>query len=173
MNTTETPYYITVPLEREAHRLARQFATEQITSEKGKQVYLNTLAVYGVSSYLKYLQIKTDFSQGQSWQTGMRALFNVADLFLPGIGKLECRPLLPGEIACSLPLEVKEDRIGYVIVQFSEHLDSVQLLGFVKGADICEDSEQILIADLQPLDALLEALNGFQGAGTGGVIKGL
>ena len=157
MNTIETPC-ITVPLEREAHRLARQFATEQITSKKGKQVYLNTLAVYGVSSYLKYLQIQTDLSQGYSWQPGMRALFNVADLFLPGVGKLECRPLLPGEIACSLPLEVKSDRFGYVVVQLSKRLDSVQLLGFVKAVDICDDSEQILIADLQPLDALLDCL---------------
>lgn len=147
-----------VPLGREAHCLARQFATQQATPQKGKQVYLNTLAVYAVHSYLKWLQIETDLSQGYSWLPGLRALFNVADLVLPGIGRLECRPVLPEKTACELPLEVREDRIGYVAVQFGYRFDEVQLLGFVRAVDISDATEQILIADLQPLDTLLECI---------------
>jgi len=149
---------LTIPLGREAHGLARQFATEQATPQKGKQVYLNTLAVYAVHSYLKWLQIETDLSQGHSWHQSLRALFNVADLVLPGVGKLECRPVLPGETACQLPLEAREDRIGYVAVQFGNRLDEVQLVGFVRAVDIPDASEQILIADLQPLDTLLDCI---------------
>lgn len=149
---------LTVPLGREAHCTARQFAAQQATPQKGKQVYLNTLAVYAVHSYLKWLQIETDLSQNHSWHPSVRALFDVADLVVPGVGKLECRPVLPGETACSLPLEVTEDRIGYVAVQFSERLDEVQLLGFVGAVDISDATEQILIADFQPLDALLSCI---------------
>lgn len=146
---------LTVPLGREAHCVARQFATEQVTPQKGKQVYLNTLAVYAVHSYLKWLKVETDLHQGHSWHSGMRTVFNVADLSIPGTGKLECRPVLPGEAVCELPLEARRDRIGYVAVQFGERLDKAQLLGFAT-VDISNSSEQILIADLQPLDTLLD-----------------
>ncbi len=158
MNTTETPF-LRVPLGKEAHRQASQFAAEQATPQKGKRVYLNTLAVYAVHSYLIWLQIETDISQGDSWHPGLQAIFDVADLVLPGIGKLECRPVLPGETSFSLLPDVANDRIGYVPVQFSERLDEVQLLGFV-GADVdtTNASEQILIADIQPLEALLDTI---------------
>jgi hypothetical protein len=85
-------------------------------------------------------------------------LFDVADLVLPGIGKLECRPVLHGKTAISLPPEVTEDRIGYVAVRFSESLNEVHLLGFVRAVAISPVSEQILIAELQPLDALLDCI---------------
>jgi hypothetical protein len=158
MNSTQTPL-LTVPLGREAHRQASEFAALQVTPEKGKRVYLNTLAVYAVHSYLKWLQIETALSQSDSWHPGLQAIFDVCDLVLPGIGKLECRPVLPGETTFSLSPEVSNDRIGYVPVQFSERLDEVQLLGFV-GADVdtANASEQIMIADIQPLDALLECI---------------
>ncbi len=157
MNSTETAR-LTVPLVSVAQALARSFAAEQTTPQKGKKTYLNTLAVYAVHSYLKWLQIETNLSQGDSWHLGMRALFDVADLVIPGVGKLECRPVLPGETTFSLPPEVTEDRIGYVAVQFSERLNEVQLLGFVRAVDTSNATEQILIADLQPLDALLDCI---------------
>lgn len=155
MNSIETPR-LTVPLGGEAHASARQFAAEQTTPQKGKKAYLNTLAVYAVHSYLKWLQIETNLSQSDSWHPLKRALFDIADLAFPGVGRLECRPVLPGETTFSLPLEVAQDRIGYVAVQFSEHLNEVQLLGFIRAVDISDATEQILIADLQPLDALLD-----------------
>lgn len=157
MKIIETPR-LSVPLGGEAHALARSFAAEQITPQKGKKTYLNTLAVYAVHNYLKWLHIETDLSQGDSWHPFQRALFDVADLVIPDVGKLECRPVLPGETTFSLPLEVTQDRIGYVAVQFSEHLNEVQLLGFVRAVDIPDATDQILIADLQPLDALLDCI---------------
>lgn len=154
--TSQATTPLTVSLGCEAHSVARQFATEQATPQKGKQIYLNTLAVYAVHRYLEWLKVRTDLSQGHSWHSVMRTVFNVADLSIPGVGKLECRPVLPNETACELPLEVRRDRIGYVAVQFSEHLDKVQLLGFARAVDPSNTSEQILIADLQPLDTLLD-----------------
>jgi len=155
MNSIETSY-VTVPLGGKAHRLARQFAAEQTAPQKGTKTYLNTLAVYAVHSYLKWLQIETDLSQGDSWHPGLRSLFDVADLVLPSLGKLECRPVVPGAKSVSLPPEVTIDRIGYVAVQVGEHLDQAQLLGFISAADIAHASEQIRIADFQSLDVLLD-----------------
>ncbi|WP_193199195.1 DUF1822 family protein [Nostoc sp. MG11] len=155
MSSTET-LCIKIPLGQEAHAIARQFAVEQTTPQKGKQTYLNTLAVYAVCSYLKWLQIDTALEKGDSWHPLKRALFDVADLVLPNIGKLECRPVQPGETAISLPPEVMENRIGYVAVQFSECLNEVKLLGFVRTVTISSASEQIPIASLKPLNFLFD-----------------
>ncbi len=153
MNSTQ-PQRLSVPISKNAHRWAEEFAAEQDTPSKGKQVYLNTLAVYAVHSYLKWLNIETALNQGDSWHRCLRAIFDVADLVLPGIGKLECRPVLPQELAISLPTEVMQDRIGYMAVQFNQQLDSVELLGFATEA-----SETLQIANLQSLDTLIEAIH--------------
>lgn len=158
MNSTQ-PLRLTVPLGKDAHCWAEQFAAEQATVQKGKKVYLNTLAVLVVHSYLKWLQVQTALTQGDSWHPGLRAIFDVADLVLPNIGKLECRPVLPGEVAFELPLEVTQDRIGYVAVQFSEQLDRVQLLGFAPAHAIAQPSKPLLVSDLKSLDALIDTIH--------------
>lgn len=152
-----TQLLIKVPLGGQAHAKALKFAAQQNTPQKGKRVYLNTLAVYAVHSYLKWLQIETNLSQSDSWHPFKQAVFDVADLVIPGIGKLECCPVLPGETAFHLPSEVTENCIGYVGVQFGDRLDEVQLLGFVP-VDTIYQREQLEIADFQPLDALIDRI---------------
>jgi Protein of unknown function (DUF1822). len=157
MNIAELPL-LTVPLELKAHELARQLAAVQSTVQKGKRVYLNALAVYAVHSYLKWLQIETDLNCSDSFNPAKTALANVADLVIPGIGSLECRPVLPGETTIFLPEEVIENRIGYVGVQFSDRLDSVQLLGFAPSLDSSNPPQQIAVAELMPIDTLIEQI---------------
>ncbi len=149
---------ISVPLGKDAHRWAEMFASEQATPQKGKEVYLNTLAVCAVHSYLKWLMVETHLTSGDSWEPGMRAIFNVADLVVPNVGKLECRPVLPGEVAFELPMEVSQNRIGYVAVQFNSQLDSVQLLGFARAINADEYLEIVQLAQLQPLDTLIDTI---------------
>jgi hypothetical protein len=157
MNIAELPL-LTVPLELKAHEMARQLAAVQSTVQKGKRVYLNALAVYAVHSYLKWLQIETDLNSSDSFNPAKTALANVADLVIPGIGSLECRPVLPGETTIILPEEVIESRIGYVGVQFSDRLDSVQLLGFAPTLDSSNPPQQIAVAELMPIDTLIEQI---------------
>ncbi|MEG5036988.1 DUF1822 family protein [Microcoleus sp. AT3-D2] len=157
MNIAELPL-LTVPLELKAHEMARQLAAVQSTVQKGKRVYLNALAVYAVHSYFKWLQIETDFNSSDSFNPAKTALANVADLVIPGIGSLECRPVLPGETTIFLPEEVIENRIGYVGVQFSDRLDSVQLLGFAPSLDSSNPPQQIAVAELMPIDNLIEQI---------------
>jgi hypothetical protein len=152
------PKPISVPLGQQAHDLARQFASQQTTPHKGKQVYLNTLAVYAVHQYLKWLQVETDLTQGGSWNPGVRSLFNTADLLVPNAGKLECRPVFIGEDTFSIPAESLEDRIGYVAVQFGESLNESQLLGFLSAAAVAHANTPIRVRDLYPLETLLDVL---------------
>ncbi|QDL09093.1 hypothetical protein DP113_15290 [Brasilonema octagenarum UFV-E1] len=156
---SSTSQYISVPLDKNAHCYAEEFAAEQATPEKGKQVYLNTLAVYAVHSYLKCLGIETDLTGSDSWHPGLRALLNVADLVLPNVGKLECRPVLPGERTLKIPLEVTQDGLGYVAVEFHDSLNSVQLLGFAPTMTSDEPPEEPDLEQLQSLVTLIETIH--------------
>lgn len=160
-----TEKFITsIKLEQSAHEIARQFATEQSSQTKAKQVYLNTLAVYTVYRFLTWLGFEIDLSSGDSWNSVIRRFNDVADLVIPNIGKLECRPVLPGQTRILLPPEVTEERIGYVAVQFQEQLNEVQLLGFYTAIDPQSPTEELKIANLQPIEALIDHLNRLESA---------
>ena len=164
MNSTDTPL-LTVPLGREAHATARQFTAEilQLVAEQdrhqvAKRVYLNTLAVYAVHSYLTWQAYETDITQGDRWHPVLRARWDVADLVITGIGKLECRPVWEEETVLTLPTEVTSDRIGCIAVQFGEQLNSGKLLGFAPAVDVFNAPLNLQVADLQPLDNFIEYL---------------
>lgn len=144
----------TMPLTLKAHQIANQFRQQQHNINKGKQVYLNTLAVQTVSSYLDWMGIETDLNKSDSWNPVAQTLADTADLVIKGKGKLECRPVLPGEKTCQVPLEVFSDRIGYVAVQFNQELTEATLLGFTLSVTISD----FPLEKLQPLDDLLEYL---------------
>ncbi|GGA26258.1 DUF1822 family protein [Okeania sp. KiyG1] len=146
-------------LTAEAHSYAELFAAEQATPEKGKQVYLNTLAVVAVQTYLKCLGIQTAIHQGDCWHPGSRTIFNVADLVLPNIGKVECRPVFPGEKELFLPPEVIDNRIGYIAVLFEENLNQVQILGFVSARNVDEFQDSIPLTQIESLDALIDEID--------------
>ena len=153
---------ITILLDRKAHNYAQQFASQQATPEKGKQVYLNTLAVYAVDTYLKYFAIKTNLAQSDCWNPTLRAMFNVADLVLPNLGKLECLSILPQQEIINIPIKSIDNRLGYIVVKFEEELQQVELLGFISGKVISYSVETININQLQSLDTLFDTLDRLQ-----------
>lgn len=138
MNTEVESLTFNVPLAIGAHSVAQQFRCRQENAQKGKQVYLNTLAVYAVNYYLECQGFETDLANSNSWDALAQQLMDVADLEVKGYGKLECRPVLPGAEFVEIPESLWEDRIGYVAVQFSESLQEATLLGF---ADRVSSSE--------------------------------
>jgi hypothetical protein len=99
-------------------------------------------------------------------------MFDVADLVLPNLGKLECRPVLPGETSVTLPSEVMQDRVGYVAVQFGSratptepvYLQEAQLIGFAPSVATDDPPEELLLTDLQSLDAMIEYLDKLESA---------
>lgn len=121
----------TIDLDRLAHTTAARFAAEHRAIAKGRSVYLNTLAVWAVRQYVSVTcQLDLDLDRGDSWQIGMQSIMNVADLVIPNVGKIECLPILPTDTEITISPDLDE-RIGYVIVQFSDELTSVELCGFI------------------------------------------
>ena len=157
VNSMDT-YLLEIPLEQTARNLALQFASEQANPQKGKRVYFNTLAVWAVNYFLEWMELETDIDGGDSWNPAMRAVLDVADLVLPGIGKIECCPVMLGETAISLP-EVRENRIAYLAVGFAEPFDKVKLLGFIPAVEIVDETEEISLTNLKPIEELLDYLD--------------
>ena len=146
----------TIDLDRTAHATAAKFAAQQISIAKGRSVYLNTLAVCAVRQYLSMTcQLDVDLARGDSWQVGMQSIMNVADLVIPNVGKIECLAVLPTATEVSIPLAL-DDRIGYVIVQFNDDLNSVELRGFVERS--IPEVISLDGADIRSLDTLIDLI---------------
>lgn len=146
-----------VPLGSSAHQLAEYFFYQQTTpsgktSQKARQVYLNTLAVYAVRFYLKCMEIESNWETSDSWNPVLQAGMNVADLEISGLGKLECRPVLLDAQVVQIPAEFWSDRIGYVAVQIDKAMKRATLLGFLRT--ITAESEEIPLTELQSLTDL-------------------
>ncbi|WP_193971926.1 DUF1822 family protein [Microcoleus sp. LEGE 07076] len=155
-----------MPITQKAIRLAWQFASEHKHPQKVEQIYINTLAVLVVCDYLKLLDIETDLSQCDSWNPVIRLFENVADLYIKGLGKIECIPIrrvhqntqngnavsaanLPE--TCPIHTEARDERIGYIAVEIDEEEKQARLLGFSPTAATGE----LVLSDLYSLDDFL------------------
>lgn len=145
---------IALPITQADRQTAHSFAQGQPNSAKAEQVYLNTLAVLVMQHYLDLLEIPTDLASSYSWNPVGRLCANVADLYLPHLGRLECRPLRDNARQCVIPPEVWTDRIGYVAVQIDPDCRQGTLLGFLAIA-----VPSVTVTQLAPLDRLLQLLH--------------
>lgn len=150
---------LTIPLTANAHQIARQFATEQNNNQTAKQVYLNTLAVLAVKSFLAELSYPADLEESQSWNGAVRSFKNAADLFISNLSHIECCPILPEQKSYFIPAAISQElRIAYVFVQFKEELNEVELLGFVGAQNPITGGEEISLQELEPIDSLIDYL---------------
>ncbi|NEP15535.1 MAG: DUF1822 family protein [Leptolyngbya sp. SIO4C1] len=145
---------IMIALTSEAHQLADRFCQRQSDLRKAEQVYFNTLAIWSVHRYLQRSGFTGDLSAGDSWDPLLQTCLDVADLSLPPLGKLECRPVLPGDTHAQVPAETWENRIGYVMIQLEETLESAAILGFVEQVT----AETVPLSQLRPAAALVPYL---------------
>lgn len=153
-----------IPIPREAHNYAQQFAAQQANKEKKTQVYLNTLVVYAVDNFLKMMDIQTDLEASDSWNPVIRHYHNVADLAILNVFQLECRYVLPEQEKIELPPEVLEDRIGYVFVRLENSLKSGEILGFLPMDEPDEMPEEVEIDELEHIEVLFELLQRLESA---------
>lgn len=111
---------------------AKKLADEQLTDCRRRLVYLNTLAVTTVGYHVGRLGFSVDYTLSDSCGTDSysRRLFNVADLLLPDIGTLECRPVLPDQGLAVLPPQEAFDRVAVVLVEIDETEQMLKILGF-------------------------------------------
>ncbi|MEM7715290.1 MAG: DUF1822 family protein [Cyanobacteria bacterium P01_A01_bin.68] len=132
MNDITDSLNFSVPLSIEAHAIAQECRQGISNSQKSRQVYLNTLAVYAVDYYLQCMGFTMNWEDGDRQNKVAVQLMDVADLKIQNIGKIECRPVLPESEFLEIPAEVWEDRIGYIAVQFDASLKEAKILGFTK-----------------------------------------
>lgn len=143
---------ISIPIPAKFRDTALEFAQEQPNQSKAKQVYLNTLAVQVVDSYLKMLDIPTNLEASYSWDSWGRILADTADLILPGIGHLECRYLRTGDSSCYVPGELWENRFSYLFIEVNKSCTEAKIIGFLPQVN----SQEVNLAQLQTLDDFLE-----------------
>ncbi|MBD2077169.1 DUF1822 family protein [Phormidium sp. FACHB-592] len=153
MNLDQSSIFI-APLGAPVHRLAQRFYNQHANPHIAKRVYLNTLAVSAVQFYLECMGIESDRETSHSYNSIMQAMMDVADLNLPGMGRLECCPVLPEAQTIQIPPDVWSDRIGYVAVQLEPSLKNAKLLGFIPSPG----DGAVPIQKLRSLDQLLEHL---------------
>jgi hypothetical protein len=155
---TESLSDLHVSLGQSIHQQAERFAQFHHSTCKSEQVYLNTLAVYAVNYYLQCLGFSTALESSDSWNPVMQALADVADLTIENYGRLECRPIDISATTVEIPPEVWQDRMGYLVVELDELLESARLLGFLKQVD----TTVVQLEELQPLDQLSTYLDQFR-----------
>ncbi|MEG4518807.1 DUF1822 family protein [Microcoleus sp. AT9b-C5] len=148
---------------QKTYNLALAYASEQADLEKGQRVFYNTLTVWAVNHLLGWMEFETILDKNESGNQVLQGILDVADLMLPGIGKIECSRISEEETAISLSVRddalcARELRIAYIFVQLPDPLDKVKLLGFLPAADLHGDTVEISVADLQPFDNLSDYL---------------
>jgi hypothetical protein len=165
-----------LPITNQTRATAQAFAQAQPNPVKAQQVKLNTLAVCTVCDYLTLMGIPFDLTASYSWNPVTRLMADTADLVIPGVGRVECRPLLQeaadlnAETTCLVPPEVQGDRLGYIVVQIGSDFESANLVGYcpAPAEEDCENPDfnpalnPLHITQLQPIDALLDYLDAFE-----------
>ena len=147
----------TIPLGTKAQSIARQKAQAVCNTDKDtdkvKRVVLNSLAVYAVDFYLKFLGFETHMKQSNSQDKLMLQFFTEADLLVTNIGRFECIPVEENTEYCALSPDVCFDRIGYIFVELSTSRREAVILGFTKTPLATVNLNQ-----LQSVDELIDYL---------------
>ncbi|MEX0269704.1 DUF1822 family protein [Leptolyngbyaceae cyanobacterium UHCC 1019] len=125
-----TDSIFSIPLAWEAHDLAKQ-NHQKTSTHQAKQVYLRTLAMYAVKYYLDCMSIEAEYEDRIS-SHALFELSHAAEVYLPGLGSLECLPILSEASVVEVPPEVWSDRIAYIAVQLDESLQTAKIIGYVK-----------------------------------------
>lgn len=153
---------LALPITQAARLTAQKFGQQQSTPDKARQVYFNTLAVWVVKDYLSLMDIPFCLETSDCWNPIIRLCSDVADLVIPDIGRLECRPVLSATSPCALPPEVWSDRIGYIVILIEDNHRKAQILGFTPTSTL----GYIPLDRLQPLESLLAHISEFMPSAT-------
>ena len=147
----------TIPLGTQAHDFARKCSQAVCNTEKDpdkkERVCLNSLAVYAVDFYLKFLGFETDLKQSNSQDRLMLQFLTEADLLVSNIGRFECIPVEENASWSEISPDVSFERIGYIFVKLNASRTEAVILGFTKTHKAKVDLNQ-----LQSVDELIDYL---------------
>ncbi len=142
---------LTWPITQQGKKIAQQFAGHHRHDPLAERVRRNTLAVWVLHDFLNALGIPTDLANSDSWNPAIQLTEDVADLVIPGVGRLECRPMLSSITAVPSAVLI-EERIGYVAVALDEIAAEAAFLGFV--AKISLTQPQLKLGQLRSMNDL-------------------
>jgi Protein of unknown function (DUF1822) len=143
-----------------AHEFAQEVVSVYpIKNQEYQQNYRNALAVYAVNRYFTCIQLTTDLEKSCSSRLSKDSNADFADLYLPGIGILECRLIDAKATSVHIPDSAIGERIGCVVLRIVgdledlEDVTEVEIIGFTPDL-----SSVINIADLKSTEDLLDRL---------------
>jgi len=163
-----------VALTKSVHYRANQLAQQQSTSKKIQQFYFNFLSINAVNFYCQCMGIETSLSEKPSQELVTLSPTEIADLFLKNIGTLKCLAVCSESQVVKIPAEVRENQIGYLVVQFNESLTEGTLLGFVKTVKTSElpliqlGSLEDFLEEIETLTRLINLSQWFENIFEGG-----
>ncbi|TAD80066.1 MAG: DUF1822 family protein [Oscillatoriales cyanobacterium] len=135
-------------------KLAQHFAESAQNNQQRDSIYHNTLAILAISDWLTWLDIPHTHHGCDSWDSTARWFDDVADLTLYGLGRIECRPILPGDSVMKIPVESQGARTGYWAIGLDLAGDCAMLLGFLP-AEWVGDRDQVSLDELEDVGAFL------------------
>ena len=144
-----------IPLTATDRQFVKRIAVQSRCPQPRLQKLIpNLLAVRAVSHWLDIYGIAYDWQQSYCVNPLIHLGDEVADLYLTGLGRLECRAIAKGSPTVRIPPEVWDDRLGYLIVEIDDHLEAGQLVGFVESVQ----TESIAVKQFQPLETLFSVV---------------
>lgn len=138
---------IRVPLGLAIHKQATELACLQTSTRMGIDIYLDTLAVYAVSSYIKWLGVKEDDKHRQPSTISTN---NARNVNIPGVGLIQCIPVKPKETVALN--RVSRKYTGLVAVSLSEDLQWAELIGCLPNSS----EESISLQRFESMENLLD-----------------
>ncbi|MCM1985350.1 DUF1822 family protein [Lyngbya confervoides] len=146
---------LSLPITLADRAFAARLASDQTLPELVRRVNDNALSVAAVAGFLRLMAIESTSANTDLLNPVVQLCADVADLQVVGLGRLECRVVLPGANLSSIPPEVWGDRIGYVFVEINPARSQALIHGFLRSVN----QETVDLSTLQPVEALLECLS--------------
>lgn len=136
---------------------AQRFAAEQQHTDRQEQIFLQTLAVYGLHEYLTWGEIKGSLTDSYSWHPQTRVLTAWADLYLPNYGRILCATD-QAQAFIQLPKILPLNCIGCVVVSIAENLQKLELQGFISAPSFDLEKNQFYRQAVKAIASLFDEL---------------
>lgn len=136
-------------------QVARQVASQSTVAIVQTRLYLNALALQAGTLYFQGLDLAMSPELADSSQASWSLMTGSFDLYLTGLGALECCAVLPGDNDVIIPPESRENRLGYLVIEIDELNGTANLLGFLQSVG---DRLVVPLSAVKSLDQLLDYL---------------
>lgn len=145
-----------VPLTSQIRAIAQHKAELDLDENASRLKILRKLAFHAVSYYLRCMAFDVDQQYSDSQERILFHLLEGTDIYVRGIGRLECCPVNKTDTTYKVPIDAREGRLAYVVVEIDEHYQEAQIIGFFPTP--LPESKTLLLNQLYPLSDLPQYL---------------